>query len=377
MAEENDSSADKSEDPTPKRLEKAREEGNIARSRELNTAAILITGAAGLLGFGPYLALNLSNIMSFNFSIPARIADDSLLIEHLNQSIVQALLGLVPLFLVLLIAAIIGPTMLGGFNFSFKAISPKASRMNPLSGLGRMFGPKALLELGKAIAKVLVVGSISALVVYINTDDLLSLQREPTLLAMTHALQILGWGFLMMSAAMLIITAIDVPIQVTQHLEKLRMTLQQVKDEMKETDGRPEVKQKIRQLQQQMASNRMMQDLPLADVVITNPDHYAVALRYDQQQEGAPRLLAKGVDFLAFKIKDVAAEHNIPVVSSPPLARAVYFSTPIGEEIPAGLYVAVAQVLAYIYQLRLHAKGKAKRPKLNKNPDIPPELRRD
>lgn len=377
MAEENDSSADKSEDPTPKRLEKAREEGNIARSRELNTAAILITGAAGLLGFGPYLALNLSNIMSFNFSIPARIADDSLLIEHLNQSIIQALLGLVPLFLVLLVAAIIGPTMLGGFNFSFKAISPKASRMNPLSGLGRMFGPKALLELGKAIAKVLVVGSISALVVYINTDDLLSLQREPTLLAMTHALQILGWGFLMMSAAMLIITAIDVPIQVTQHLEKLRMTLQQVKDEMKETDGRPEVKQKIRQLQQQMASNRMMQDLPLADVVITNPDHYAVALRYDQQQEGAPRLLAKGVDFLAFKIKDVAAEHNIPIVSSPPLARAVYFSTPIGDEIPAGLYVAVAQVLAYIYQLRLYAKGKAKRPKLNKNPDIPPELRID
>lgn len=377
MAEENDSSADKSEEPTPKRLEKAREEGNIARSRELNTAAILITGATGLIGFGPYLALNLSNIMSFNFSIPARIADDSLLIEHLNQSIIQALLGLVPLFLVLLVAAIIGPTMLGGFNFSFKAISPKASRMNPLSGLGRMFGPKALLELGKAVAKVLVVGSISALVVYINTDDLLSLQREPTLLAMTHSLQILAWGFLMMSAAMLIITAIDVPIQVTQHMEKLRMTLQQVKDEMKETDGRPEVKQKIRQLQQQMASNRMMQDLPLADVVITNPDHYAVALRYDQEQEGAPRLLAKGVDFLAFKIKDVAAEHDIPVISSPPLARAVYFSTPIGDEIPAGLYVAVAQVLAYIYQLRLYAKGKAKRPKLNKNPEIPPELRRD
>lgn len=377
MAEDSDSSADKSEEPTPKRLEKAREDGNIARSRELNTAAILITGAVGLLGFGPYIALNLSNIMSFNFAIPARIADDGLLLDHLNQSIMQALLGLVPLFLILLIAAIIGPTMLGGFNFSFKAISPKASRMNPMSGLARMFGPKALLELAKAVAKVLVVGSIAALVVYANTDDLLSLQEQATLPAMIHSLQIIGWGFLMMASAMLIITAIDVPIQVTQHLEKLRMTLQQVKDEMKETDGRPEVKQKIRQLQQQMASNRMMQDLPLADVVITNPDHYAVALRYDQHQEGAPRLLAKGVDHLAFRIKEVAEENGIPIVSSPPLARAIYFNTPIGDEIPAGLYVAVAQVLAYIYQLRQFAKGKAKRPKLNKNPEIPPELRRD
>ena len=377
MAEEQDSSADKSEEPTPKRLEKAREEGDTVRSKELNTTAILMTGAAGLLMFGPFMALQLEQVMRFNFAIPAGALQDEMMIAHLGDSVGSALLGLVPFFIMLLAAAILGPTMLGGWNFTWKAVAPKFNRMNPLSGMKRMFGPKALMELFKAVAKVLLVASVAGIVVAMNVQDILSLHQEALLPAMTHALSIIAWGFLLMSSAMVLITAIDVPFQVTQHMQKLRMTLQQVKDEMKDTDGRPEIKQKIRQLQQQMANNRMMQDLPTADVVITNPDHYAVALRYDQSQDSAPVLIAKGVDLLAETIKEVAGEHGIPVVSSPPLARSVFFNTSIGEEIPAGLYVAVAQVLAYVYQLREFAKGRAKKPKLQKNPEIPPDLQHD
>ena len=377
MAEENESSADKSEEPTPKRLEKAREDGDTVRSRELNTTAILMTGAAGILMFGPFTANSLSKMMAYNLRLPPGKLENSMLLTHFNESVLQALVGLLPFFLLLLLAAIAGPNLLGGWNLSFKAITPKASRLNPLSGLARMFGPKALMELTKAVAKVVVVASIAVIVLAINTESLLSIQRESVLDAMSHSVNVIAWAFLFMAAAMIIITAIDIPFQIRQHTQKLRMTLQQVKDEMKDTDGRPEVKQKIRQLQQQMAANRMMQDLPLADVVITNPDHYSVALRYDQNQESAPRLLVKGVDLLALKIREVADEHEIPIITAPPLARAIYFNTNIGDEIPSGLYVAVAQVLAYIHQLRQWARGKAKKPKLSQQYAIPNELQHD
>jgi flagellar biosynthetic protein FlhB len=377
MAEGNDSSAEKSEEPTQKRLDKAREDGETVRSKELNTTAIMLAGASGLLLFGPSLAMNMVNIMTLNFSFRVQSLDEAMMFSHLSDSIGQALLGCVPIFILLMAAAMLSPALLGGWNFSFKSISPKASRMNPMSGLGRMFGPKALIELAKAIAKVVVVGSIAALVLFIDMDAIRSLQRQPVLNAMTHAVTLLGWAFLLISAAMLLITAIDVPIQIYQHTQKLRMTLQQVKDEMKDSDGRPEIKQKIRQLQQQMANNRMMQEMPSADVVITNPDHYSVALRYDQGKDSAPVVVAKGLDFMAFKIREVASEYEIPIVSAPPLARAVYFNSEVGDEIPAGLYVAVAQVLAYIYQLRRWAKGQAKKPKLDGKYDIPIELQHD
>ncbi|NKB31552.1 MAG: flagellar biosynthesis protein FlhB [Pseudomonadales bacterium] len=377
MAEDNQSSAEKSEEPTPKSLEKAREDGDTVRSRELNTTAILMTGAAGILMFGPFMANSLSRVMAYNLSLPAGPLEDSMLLTHFNESVLQALLGLLPFFMLLLVAAILGPNLLGGWNCTFKAITPKASRLNPMSGLARMFGPKALMELLKAVAKVAVVATIALIVLATNTESLLSIQRESAIDAMTHATTVIGWAFLFMPCAMILITAIDIPFQIRQHTQKLKMTMQQVKDEMKDTDGRPEVKQKIKQLQQQVAMNRMMQDLPMADVVITNPDHYSVALRYDQTQESAPRLLAKGVDLVALKIKETANEHEIPIVSAPPLARAIYFNTNIGEEIPTGLYVAVAQVLAYIHQLREWARGKAKKPKLNETYDIPVGLQHE
>lgn len=378
MAEDKDSSAEKSQEPTQKRLDNAREEGNIARSRELNTTAILIGGTAAVIAFGGSIIEALREIMRHNFVLDrALLFDTNAMVRQLDDSVLAGFFSLLPVFAVLLLLAFLAPIALGGWNFSVKAIMPKASRMNPLSGLARMFGAKALIELAKAIAKVLVVAALSVLVLYINTENLLGMQHEPTLTAMAHALDVLAWSVLWISCAMIFITLVDIPIQIFDHSQKLRMTMQQVKDEMKDTDGRPEVKQRIRQLQYQMAQNRMMSDVPEADVIITNPEHYAVALRYDQGKEAAPVLLAKGADLVAQKIREIAQEHRIPIVSSPALARAIYFNTEIGEEIPGGLYVAVAQVLAYLHQLKLYARGRAKKPVLITNPDIPEELRHD
>ncbi|MDP1932003.1 MAG: flagellar biosynthesis protein FlhB [Gammaproteobacteria bacterium] len=378
MAEDKDSSAEKSQEPTQKRREDARGEGNIARSRELNTMAILLGGAAAIIAFGGIIVEALRGIMRYNFVLDRTLLfDTSAMLRQLDDSVFAGFISLLPVFAVLLLLAFLAPIALGGWNFSVKAIMPKASRMNPLKGLARMFGAKALVELAKAIAKVVFVAALSMLVLYINTDNLLGMQHEPTLAAMAHALNVLAWSVLWISCAMIFITLIDIPIQIFDHTQKLRMTMQQVKDEMKDTDGRPEVKQRIRQLQYQMAQNRMMSDVQEADVIITNPEHYAVALRYDQSREAAPVMLAKGADLVAQKIREIAQEHRIPIVSSPALARAIYFNTKIGEEIPGGLYVAVAQVLAYLHQLKLYARGRAKKPVLTANPDIPEELQHD
>lgn len=379
MAQDRDSSAEKSQEPTQKRLDEAREQGNIARSRELNTTAILLGGAAAMIMFGGAVARGLSGIMQHNFALErAAFFDTAAMLRQLGDSIYTGLLSLLPVFIMLLVLAFLAPIGLGGWNFSLKSVTPQASRLNPLSGLSRMFGGNAVVELLKAIAKVLVVASIALLILAMNTEDILNTQHESVLPAIADSVELIAWSVLWMSCAMILISAVDIPFQIYQHSQKLRMTLQQVKDEMKDSEGRPEVKQRIRQLQYQMSQNRMMADVPEADVIITNPEHYAVALRYDQSKEAAPVMLAKGVDFAAQKIREIANEHRIPVVSSPALARAIYFNTKVGEEIPSGLYVAVAQILAYLHQLKQFTVGRLKkRPVLDPNPAIPEELRHD
>lgn len=377
MAEEN-SSAEKSQEPTPKRKQQASEEGNTVRSRELNTMAILLTGSAGLLIFGAYMINVLRGVMSHNLVLSReQIFDASAMLRHLDLSVLEGLRSLFPIFAVLLVAAILGPIALGGWNFSVKAFMPKASRLNPLSGLGRMFGPKSLVELAKAIAKVLVVASIALLIFYVNTNRIMAISSEPLLSAMSHTLTILGWSVLGMSCAMILITMVDIPFQIHSHTQKLRMTLQQVKDEMKDSEGKPEVKQRIRQLQFQMTQNRMMAGMSQADVVITNPQHYAVALKYQQGGDGAPVMIAKGVDFMALKIREVAALHKITIVESPVLARAIFYNTKLDQEIPEGLYKAVAQVLAYVFQLRQFSRGVGPRPVLSTDLPVPEDLRHD
>jgi len=377
MAEEDDNSQEKTEEATPRRLEKAKEDGQTARSKELATMAVLLAGAGGMLVFGASLGASLEAIMRDSFVIErSAIFDMRHMSVQLIESSKEAAWALSPILLLLLIAAIFGSIGIGGLLISGKAVAPKLNRMDPFKGLGRMFSLRSLIELVKAIAKVGLVMVLAILILDLRTEDLLSIAEEPVVPAMEHVLWTIAWSFFLLACATIIIAAIDVPFQIYDHQKKLRMTKQEVKDEYKDTEGKPEVKGKIRQLQREMAQRRMMQDVPTADVVITNPTHYAVAMKYDQKAMAAPIVVAKGADEVAFKIMEIARENKVEILRTPPLTRAVYHNTDIGEEIPDGLYMAIAQVLAYVFQLRQFRKGRGPKPGMPDFP-IPSDLRRD
>ena len=375
---ESESGADKTEDPTEKRKKDSREKGEIARSKELNTLAIMLAGSAGLLIFGGALAQDMMELMRYNFSLSRDVLlnPDSMGAFLLHSGKI-ALIALQPVLLTLLIAALVGPISLGGWLFAAGSLAPKFSRMNPAAGIKRMFSAKALVELLKALAKFFIILIVALLVLKSDIDDLLRIAHEQLELAVIHSLQVVAWSALWMACGLILIAAVDVPVQLWESHQKLLMTKQEVRDEHKDQEGRPEVKQRIRQVQREMSQRRMMAAIPDADVIITNPTHYAVALKYDPEKGGAPMLLAKGSDFLALKIREIGAKHNILLLESPALARSIYHSTELEQEIPAGLYLAVAQVLAYVYQIRQHQAGKGKRPDPLKDVPIPPDLRRD
>ncbi len=375
---ESESGADKSEEPTDKRLRESREKGQLARSRELSTVAVTLGGIGGLLASGGSLAQTLMAMMQGTFELSREtLLDEGSMVRLLMSNGLMALEAIMPLLIALLIASIVGPVSLGGWLFSGKAMAPKVSRMNPAAGLKRMFSTKALVELLKALGKFLVVLSVALLVLSAYQDDLLSIAKQPLDLAIMHSAEIVGWCALWMACGLILIAAVDVPFQLWDNKQKLMMTKQEVRDEYKDSEGKPEVKSRIRQLQRDAAQRRMMQAVPEADVVITNPTHFAVALKYDAAKGGAPMLVAKGGDFVALKIREIAQEHKVTVLESPALARSVYYSTEIDQEIPAGLYLAVAQVLAHVYQLRQYRGGKGRRPDPLTNLPIPPDLRRD
>ncbi len=375
---ESESGAEKSEDPTEKRKQDSRKKGEIARSRELNTLAVVLAGTGGLLMFGGALGQRIMQVMHKNFSLPRELLlDERYMAISLLQSAQMAGDALVPLFFVLLMAAIIGPVSLGGWLFSMEALAPKFSRMNPLSGLKRMFSMKSIVELLKALGKFSIVLLVALFVLARARNELIKFASEPLEMAILHSMQVVGWSALWLACGLIVIAAIDVPFQMWDSKQKLKMTKQEVRDEYKDSEGKPEVKSRIRQLQREMAERRMMSAIPEADVIITNPTHFAVALKYDTEKGQAPILLAKGGDFLALKIREIGNEHKITLLESPALARAVYYSTELEQEIPAGLYLAVAQVLAYVYQLRQYHAGKGKRPDALKEPEIPVDLRRD
>ncbi|NKQ11844.1 flagellar biosynthesis protein FlhB [Pseudomonas sp. SST3] len=375
---ESESGADKSEEPTEKRIRESREKGQLARSKELNTVAVTLGGIGGLLASGGSLAGSLMAMMQGSFELSREtLLDEGAMVRLLMSSGMIALEAIMPLLIVLLIVSIIGPISLGGWLFSGKAMAPKFSRMNPGPGLKRMFSTKALVELLKALGKFLVVLLVALAVLSAYQDDLLSIAKQPLDLAIMHSAEVVGWCALWMACGLILIAAVDVPFQLWDNKQKLMMTKQEVRDEYKDSEGKPEVKSRIRQLQRDAAQRRMMQAVPDADVVITNPTHFAVALKYDGDKGGAPMLVAKGGDFVALKIREIANEHQVTVLESPALARAVYYSTELDQEIPAGLYLAVAQVLAYVYQLRQYRSGKGKRPDPLSNLPIPPDLRRD
>jgi len=377
---ESESGADKTEDPTDKRKRDAREKGEIARSKELNTVAVTLAGAGALLAFGGHLAETLLALMRLNFSLTREVlTDERSMGQFLLASGKMAIWATQPILVLLFFIALISPIALGGFIFSGSLLQPKFSRMNPLSGIKRMFSMNALTELLKALAKFFMILIVALVVLSNDRQALLAIANEPLEQAIIHSVQVVGWSALWMAAGLLIIAAADVPFQLYQTQQKLKMTKQEVKVEYKDSEGKPEVKQRIRQLQREVSQRRMMAAVPEADVIITNPTHYAVALQYDPEKGGAaPLLLAKGTDFIALKIREIGVEHKVQILESPALARAIYYSTEIEQEIPAGLYLAVAQVLAYVFQIRQYRAGKGKRPEpLKDELPIPPDLRRD
>jgi len=325
------------------------------------------------------MAQDMMELMRLNFSIPREvIMDQRSMASYLLHSGLIALWSIQPVMLTLVLAAIIGPISLGGWLFAAGSLAPKFSRMNPAAGLKRMFSFKAVVELLKALAKFLITLGVALAVLSADVDDFLRIAHEPLEMAIIHSVTLVGWSTLWLACGLIIIAAVDVPVQLWEAHKKLLMTKQEVRDEHKDQEGRPEVKQRIRQTQREMSQRRMMAAIPDADVVITNPTHYAVALKYDSEKGGGPLLLPKGSDFLALKIREIAVANNVMLLESPGLARSIYYSTELDEEIPGGLYLAVAQVLAYVYQIRQYRAGKGKRPDpLKDDLPIPPDLRRD
>ena len=350
---ENQDGQEKTEEPTGKRLSDARSKGQVARSKELNTLMVLLAAGLMMLFAGPAMVQSFLTAIEAAFVIErAQIFDTRAMLFALGQTFLQAMLSLAPLFFAIVVAATLSPLALSGWNFSSQALAIKWSKLNPVTGLKRLFGWQGLVEMLKALAKFLLLSSIAMLLLWFNRHAFISIGNQPLEVAMTE----LGWLilliFLVVSAAMILIVVIDVPFQLWNHNRQLRMTKQEVRDERKQTDGNPEVKGRIRRLQMEQAMRRMMQQVPQADVIVTNPEHYSVALRYDPNGKKAPVVVAKGVDLVAMQIRILAQTNNVPLLRAPPLARALFWSTELEEEIPAGLYAAVAQVLAHVFRLR-------------------------
>jgi flagellar biosynthetic protein FlhB len=353
MAEEAETGGERTEEPSQRRLKDARERGQIPRSRELTNFATMIGGSATLIAIGGSLAGRLAHMMRQGLAIDAdRLRDTQSMQASLGEACVSALLAVLPVFATLIGLVLLASVVLGGWNFSPAALAPDFSRMSPLAGLKRVFGIHGASELGKALLKCAVVGGVCAAVVAWLFGDVVALGRMAPRAAIGRGAGLLSWAFVWLCASLALVAIVDVPLQLFQFKRSLRMTRQEVRDEAKESDGRPETKQRIRQMQQQLARRRMMHKVPTADVVIVNPTHFAVALKYDPKDMRAPQVLAKGVDLVAQNIRRIAQENRVPIFESPKLARALYRSTDLNREIPAGLYVAVAQVLSYIFRIR-------------------------
>jgi len=344
---------ERTEEPTERRLQEARKKGQVPRSKELNTMLSLLLASISLLVFGGYISQNLMQISVEGFSIPRELAFDTAQLPFQFMYMAsQALLALSPFMAIMLVSVFAGPLLMGGWSFSLETISFKLEKLDPIKGLARIFSLKSLVELAKALAKFVLLLGAAILVFFSIDQQLLSLSSMTPKAAGLEAATILVQVLLILSATTILIVALDVPFELWNHSKQLRMTKQEIKDEMKETDGNPQVKQRIRTLQRQLAESRMMEDVKTADVVITNPTHYAVALQYLDRPGSAPKVLAKGKDLTALRIRSIAADCDIPIFEAPPLARALYRSTEIGYEIPHVLYMAVARVLAYVFQLK-------------------------
>ncbi|MES2013011.1 MAG: flagellar biosynthesis protein FlhB, partial [Pseudomonadota bacterium] len=363
MAEESD--LEKTEPASPKRLEKAREEGDVPRSRELAAVSVLFSAGLGLLIMGDHLNKALKSAMSAGLQFDREVAFDPIVLLIKTSDLIYSLLiAFTPLALLIMFVAIAAPVLIGGWVFSTNALAPQFGRLNPMQGLGNIASKNAAMEFVKSIAKTILVASVAYIVISHDMQPILSLSMLPLKSGISQINDLMLMGFLSIVSALIFIAAIDVPYQLYQYAEKLKMTKEEVRQESKESDGNPEIKARIRQQQREMARRRMMSEIPQADVVITNPTHYAVAIKYKDDGMRAPVVVAKGSDAVALRIREIAAENNVPTLESPKLARALFAHTDLGKEIPEALYSAVAEVLAYVFQMRVFKKEGGFRPEV-------------
>jgi flagellar biosynthetic protein FlhB len=348
---ENDSQ-ERSEEATPKRLEDARKKGQVARSRELVTLGLIATAIAATAAFGGSMIDALKNIMRASFAPPS-VPQGEKMVQFLGAQLYEGLIAILPMLFATGLVAGLTTLSVGGWIFSAEAVRFDPSRLDPIKGLGRMFSLSSLMELLKASMKFVFVGGIAAGWLWVNSEAFVKLNRSTIDQALSDYLGLLLSIGLAILAPLFLIASIDTPYQIWNHGKQLRMTRKELKDDMKETEGDPYLRAQMRRRQQEAAQERrMLGDVPEAAVVITNPSHFAVALKYDKGATGAPVVIAKGADVLALEIRKVAASHKIATIEAPPLARALFHSVPLGEPIPEALYLAVAKVLAYVHDLR-------------------------
>jgi flagellar biosynthetic protein FlhB len=373
MAE--DSDLEKTEQPSQRKLDQAREKGQVARSRELSTFAVLLAGGGVLWFMGASFTQHMVKMLHDGLTLDRDVAFNVyLLIPRLHDLSLEMLFTFAPFLLAVLLAAALSPLLLNGWLFSMEALQPKFSKMNPVSGLARMFSRTAIVELVKAIGKAVLVGGIASWVIWDNKEEVMALGTQAAAASIPQMGHLVGASFMMIVGAMLLIVMIDVPFQLWDNNKKLMMTKEEVRQESKETEGDPMVKGRIRSLQREAARKRMMAAVPTADVVVTNPTHYAVALKYGETGMRAPVVVAKGSHLLAQRIREIAEANHVPILEAPPLARALHKHTDLGESIPEALYTAVAEVLAYVYQLHRYEKQGGVRPQEPKSLPVPVEL---
>ncbi|WP_233832681.1 flagellar biosynthesis protein FlhB [Paraburkholderia sp. ZP32-5] len=373
MAE--DSDLDKTEAATPRRLQKAREEGQIVRSRELSTFALLAAGFYGTWAMSGHIGLHLQDMLraSLMFNHDSTF-DTSHMLIGAGAAAREGLYALLPILGMLALAALLAPLALGGWQVSSKALEPKFDRLNPIAGLGRMFSINGPIQLGMSLAKTLVVGLIGGQAVWNRHEEILALATQPLHLALANSVHLIGVCCGITVGGMFLVAGLDVPYQIWSFHKKLRMTKEEVKREHRESEGDPHIKGKIRQQQRAIARRRMMAQVPKADVVVTNPTHFAVALQYTDGEMRAPKVIAKGVNLVAARIRELAVENNVPLLEAPPLARALYHNVELNREIPGALYGAVAEVLAWVYQLKRFKSEGGAVPMAPTHLDVPPEL---
>ncbi|MWP48997.1 MULTISPECIES: flagellar biosynthesis protein FlhB [unclassified Gilliamella] len=368
-----DSDLDKSEQPTDSKIKKAKEKGQIPRSRELTSLLILLIGIFLFAVMGSHLVNQLITMIKTAIKVSYK-TDDRLMVFNLVNLLIHGFWAVLPIFLGLVIIAIFAPLCVGGLLFSLQSIKPNFKKLNPISGFGRLFSTRVLSELLKSVLKVILITITSTLFLMHHFYDMLSLPNMYLNNALAKSTQLVILCGILSVIALVPMVGFDIFYQIWSNLKKLKMSKQEIKDEFKEQEGNPQIKGRIRQMQQAMARRRMMKDVPKANVIVTNPTHYAVALQYDEKTMMAPKLLAKGTDKIALRIKEIASEHNIPQLEAPPLARALYRHGEISETIPIELYAAVAQILAWVYQLKQWHKYGGDKPIAPNNLPIPESL---